>query len=439
MKRSIRLLTCILLACLSVSAFAGGKSDAPAAAPDTGRAAYNAPVTGTVQFWTFLDPKDPGLRSVVQGQLVEEFEKKYSVKVDVIYKYWADIPSDFIRATAGGIAPDVLRISMPKSWKQMLSAETLAPISDYAEFTDADKKDWVLPWDVYTDNGKKYAMPTSYQFVGLYTNPQHLAEIGAGIPKTWDELAETALNLSAKGYIGYVISPSRGAEVNNLFTFIEPALYGLGSKPVDDKGFATWGDSPEAVRIMEYFKKLVDSGAIPKEVLAWNDDDAHRGYMGKKVSMMTFGSQRIITTRQGGVPVEFSAIPGFTAGKPSPSYTSGWHLAMSRRAKNPRGGAEFIKFLTGTEAQVLNARIAGELPSRLSAYNDPWFSSSDEGKEMLKWKELLGEVGVMMDFYEDWLPMRQAFGDAAQEIILQGAPIKETLKKHADIFNSQRR
>jgi ABC-type glycerol-3-phosphate transport system substrate-binding protein len=303
MKRLTRLLSCILLACLGISTFAGGKSDAPAAAVGAGEAAaYYAPVTGTVQFWTFLDPKDPGPRSVVQGQLVEAFEKKYNVKVDVIYKYWADIPGDFIRATAGGIAPDVLRISMPKSWKQMLSAETLASISDYAEFTDADKKDWVLPWDVYTDNGKKYAMPTSYQFVGLYTNPQHLAEVGAGIPKTWDELAETALKLSGKGYIGYV-----------------------------------------------------------------------------------------------------------------------------------------IKFLTSTEAQVLNARIAGELPSRLSAYNDPWFSSSDVGKEMLKWKELLREVGVMMDFYEDWLPMRQAFADAAQEIILQGAPIKETLKKHADAFNSQRR
>ena len=423
----------VFCVCLFIAAglYAAGQKEAPKIETEK--------ISGTVSFWTFLDPKDTGPRSVVQSKLVEEFEQKNGVKVDVIHKYWADIPNDFIRAVAGGVAPDVTRLSMPKSWRQMVAADTLGPISDYTTFTEADKKDWVLDWDVYSLNGKKYALPISYTFVALWSNPKHLQEVGEKIPKTWDELINVASKLTQKGYVGYVTSVSKATEVNSLFEFFDSAYYGLGKKPVDDKGFVTWGDSEEGVKVMELLKKLVDAGAIPKETLAWNVDDSHRGYMAGKVSMMNYGTMRVFTTRKGGQEVTVSAMPGWTADKPSPSYTSGWHLAMAKTSKNPRAAAEFIKYMTSPDGQIMNAKVAGEMPSRLSPYSDPWFSSSPEGKEMARWKELLNKVGVMMEFFDDWLPMRQALADAAQEIILRNAPIRETLKKHADNFNKQRK
>ena len=423
MKRVLVLLLALLVA---ASAFASGAKE---------QAAKEKKIGGAIAFWTFLDPKDPGPRSVVQQKFIQEFEQKYNAKVDVIYKNWAEIPNDFIRAVSGGTAPDVTRLSMPKGWQLMLAADTIAPLSDYTEFTEADKKDWLLDWNSTVKDGKKYSLPIEHRFMTLWLNPEHMAKIGATPPISWEDLRTKAVKLSQMGNVGYAIGIGRLTEVNGLMEFFDCAYYGLGKATVDGKGYATWGDTDEAVKVMETLKKMVDTGAVPKEVLAWSVDDSYKGFVAGKVSIVNYGTQRVFTAIKSGMKPQIVAIPGFKDNVPSPAYTSGWHLVMAKTSKNPATAAEFCKYMTSTEAQIENARLAGEMPSRISPYKDPWFATDPNGKEMMVWQELLFKVGASLDFFEDWLNMRYALSDAAQEIILKNAPIKETLKKHADIFN----
>ena len=419
---------CLLVLFVAVGAFASGEKE---------QAAKKSEIGGSISFWTFLDPKDTGPRSVVQQELVKEFETKYDVKVEVILKYWADIPGDLIRATAGGMAPDVSRISMPKDWQLFLAADVLAPLSDYVDFTEEDQKDWLLEWDSTVKDGKKYSLPIEHRFITLWSNPKHFKEIGADTPDSWDDLIVKGSKLSGMGYVGYALPISKKTQVNGLMEYFDSAYYSLGQTTVDEKGYATWGDTPEAVKVVEKLKEMIDKNAVPKECLAWGVDESHRGYNAGKVAMMNYGTHRVFTTLKAGQDVIVTGMPSFDKGKYSPSYTSGWHLGVTSTSKNKPTAAAFVVHMTSTEAQIQNAKVAGEVPSRKSPYKDSWFSTDDNGKWMMQWQDLLFEVGVMMNFFEDWIPMRLALADAVQEIVYKDAPIKATLKKHADTFNAK--
>src|SRR5574337_1092080 len=66
----------------------------------------------TLRYWTFLDPKDPGPRSVAQTQIIDAFHKKYpEIEVKPEVMAWQQIDPQLVQAVGAGKGPDVTRIS----------------------------------------------------------------------------------------------------------------------------------------------------------------------------------------------------------------------------------------------------------------------------------------------------------------------------------------
>jgi multiple sugar transport system substrate-binding protein len=180
--------------------------------------------------------------------------------------------------------------------------------------------------------------------------------------------------------------------------------------------------------------------AIPMEVLQWDVDGTFQGVQAGRAAMVTWATHRVVTAREGagvGDNLLTAPVPSFNAAKPSPGHVTGWNLAMTANTTNKDLAWKFIDHMTNTEAQKLNAKIAGELPSRKSAYQDPWFKESKLGADMTQWKEYLEKAGRVPLFPKDYLFLHRVIAEAAQEIVLNNSPIQKALDEAAAKYNKQ--
>jgi ABC-type glycerol-3-phosphate transport system substrate-binding protein len=250
MKRTVACFA-VLLALL----LAGAMSYATAQAEQKGTTAP-AKVT-TITFWTFLNPTDNAPRNNVQTTLVKEFENENpNIKVDVQVLPWADIAPKLIQAVAADKAPDVSRVAIDTA-ETLVAAKALMVLDKYTDqLSTAEKEDWLLLWQKGLYGGHKMNFQLEHRADMLWYRKDHLAEIGAGVPKTWDEVGETGGKLTAKGHMGFAVGLSFGGNGNSFTEWFRPAIWGAGGDFTDQDGKAAF-NSPAGQRTMQAFYDLV--------------------------------------------------------------------------------------------------------------------------------------------------------------------------------------
>ncbi|NLY31060.1 MAG: sugar ABC transporter substrate-binding protein [Firmicutes bacterium] len=392
-----------------------------------------------IVFWTFLNPADQSPRSQVQTQLIEEFERQNpGVKVNVQIVAWNEIAPRLIQAVNSGRGPDVVRIASD-SWEQQIDADTLLPIDQFVD--EAYKQDWLLPWEFgVNENGERVAIWIEHRVVSLYYREDLLAEVGETVPTTWSDLGRIAGKLTEKGYVGFTVGLSQGGAGNGLMEcYFKPVIWAAGGYLLDENGRAAF-NGPAGHKAMQLLYDLVHTyKAIPQETLVWDVDGMFQGIQAGRVGMSLFATHRVATARQSeavGESIKVAPVPGFD-GRPSPAHVTGWTLAIPNTCKDPELGWKFIDHMTSTEAQILNAKVAGELPARKSAYDDPWFQEDPFGREMVEWKAYIDEYGRIPQFPAEYLYLHSVLVEAAQKIVQGNVPIEQALNEAAEKYNSR--
>lgn len=120
-----------------------------------------------------------------------------------------------------------------------------------------------------------------------------------------------------------------------------------------------------------------------------------------------------------------------------PAFASGKFLMMTKSCKEREATGLFIEALVSTEAQVANARVANEIPSRKSAVQDPWFSTP-EAADLRFSLDYMSESPYVFKYPKrtDFLQTRIAL--AAQQM-MRGRPIGEALKQVAAEWETARK
>ena len=98
---------------------------------------------------------------------------------------------------------------------------------------------------------------------------------------------------------------------------------------------------------------------------------------------------------------------------------------------------KFIKTMTSVNANVLNAKIAGELPARRAAYKDQWFQESALGKEMTGWSQYIQDIWPYSAVSGRLSVPPPDLVEAAQRIILGKEPIKKVLNEAAKKYDQK--
>ncbi|CAM5705694.1 Extracellular solute-binding protein OS=Streptomyces alboniger OX=132473 GN=CP975_15865 PE=4 SV=1 [Streptomyces alboniger] len=187
-------------------------------------------------------------------KLVKEYESKHEdVKVDVTVYSWNDVDSKVKKMVAAGDPPDMAQIGSYADYaaKNLLyTADDLLSISTQADFVSQLGRAGQV-------NGVQYGIPFAASTRVLFYNKTLFRKAGLSAPTTWDELADDAEALKARG-VKYPYALPLGPEEAQAET-MQWLLSGGGGYTAESGGYAL--DSTENVNTFTWLKSaLVDKG-----------------------------------------------------------------------------------------------------------------------------------------------------------------------------------
>ena len=390
----------------------------------------------TLRYWDFMDPKAKGPRPEALRQIQESFTRDTGVRMDVEVMPYVQIEPNMIQAAAAGKTPDVVRVTS-RALALHVHAKTIMPLNDLAAKMPHD--DWLLPWDTHVWNGQKMGIPIENRTGLLLYRKDYLDKAGQHVPTSLDDLGQVSEKVTAGRVLGFMWGLSK---VNRAAAFEEAFLslyWGAGGgDPFDAKTGRAVFNSSAGVRVFQWLHDMVYKyHGLPKEAVSYDYEKTVDGVKSGTLAMAFAGTFRVVATRSAGRlgdNLKTAPVPGFTAGIPCVASTSGWVYCIGKDCKNPQAAWGYIEHAVSRESQVINARLGGELPSRKSTYNDPWFKRP-EAAELVSWKDYIDKYGRALKYPERYLDAMENLADEAGAVILNNKPIQQALDDAAKNYN----
>ncbi|EID43467.1 ABC transporter substrate-binding protein [Parageobacillus thermoglucosidasius] len=299
---------------------------------------------------------NPSEQKLLQ-QTLDEFEKKHpniKVKLEVISEQYMDVIKTRL---IGGEGPDVFYLDAFEA-PALIETGVLESLDQYVT-DDFDIDDFEKPLlDAFKGkDGHIYGFPKDYSTLALFYNKKMFKEAGVEVPKTWDELRETAKKLTKGTEVyGFGVAP----ELARLYYIAESK----GGKVVTDNK-ASFADP----KVVEALQPIVDmhlkdkSAAQPSEVGAnWGGEMFGQG----KAAMVIEGNWAIPFLQDTFPNLEFGTaeVPSINGKKATMAYTVAY--VMNKDSKKKKAAWELISYLTGKEGMKIWTSKGYALPTRKS-------------------------------------------------------------------------
>ena len=234
--------------------------------------------------------------------------------------------------------------------------------------------------------GKLVALPFFADAQFLYYRKDLLEKYKRPVPKTWDELMETA-QLIMKGENNPQLQgfATAGAPIEGtVCTYLVP-LWGAGGELV--KNGKPNLDSPEARKPFELMGRLKVAGVLPKNIGEIATDRIRVDFQaGNVIFAQNWGyfwnrvENDADTKVKGKVGV--TTLPADKGGR-SATCIGGWQVAVSAFSKHKAEAVAFARYLSSPEVSKTMAILASNLPVFPQVYKDPdvlkanpWFAEA---------------------------------------------------------------
>ncbi|MEV0241892.1 extracellular solute-binding protein [Streptomyces sp. NPDC050674] len=314
-------------------------------------------------------------------KLVEEYEADHpDVRIDVSVYSWNDVDRKVREMVAAGDPPDMAQIGAYADYAaqdQLYKADDLLSIRAQADFNGQLASAGQV-------KGVQYGMPFAASTRVLFYNKTLFAKAGITPPESWDDLAEDAEALKAKG-VKYPYALPLGPEEAQAET-MQWMLSGGGgyTDGVDSYGI----DSAENIDTFSWLKNDLVGKDLTGPVApgGLNRAAAFAAFARGEVGMLNGHPSLMKTAEKNGV--EFGMVP--TPGKDGPSRStlgvSDWMTAFRKNGHRDQVG-EFLDFVYSEKNVLAFSREYDLLPVTTSASTT--MASSDEDKHLRPFLEEL--------------------------------------------------
>jgi multiple sugar transport system substrate-binding protein len=321
----------------------------------------------TIEFWAL------GREGEVVQQLIPEFERQNpGIRVRVQQMPWTAAHEKILTAFVGAATPDVAQLG--NTWvPELVALGALAALDEYvAQSTSVDPADFFPGiWDTNIISGQLFGVPWYVDTRLLFYRKDLLQRAGyPEPPRTWTEWREAMRRLSTPDGSRY------GAflPVNEWQLLVILGLQNGSPLLRDDGQFGAFREPAfrEAFEFMIglYRDKLSPTatdrlvGNLPQEFA--------RGWFAMYVS----GPWYISEFRQR-LPADLqddwmtAPLPGPGQEFPGASVAGGASLVVFAASERKAAAWKLIEYLAATEQQVRFYELVGDLPARVSAWEDP--------------------------------------------------------------------
>jgi multiple sugar transport system substrate-binding protein len=235
----------------------------------------------------------------------------------------------------------------------------------------------------HSRDGKVYGFPWRSFFHVSFFRSDLYKDAGLAYPKNVNEILPAARKMTKKNaagdveHYGYALPFGDGFHaMKKLQQWIENP----GGRIMNDQLTAAsdYLTSPKAVEVIKIMKALKDEGLVPDPISLKGGDETDAAKLGRLAHMDNWSAYAAIveqptTSKTAGkwdyAPNIMTALQ--LGPKPTANSLSGWGVGIAKASKHPQAAFEYIKILTGKEAQKQMALQFRNGPSRMDLFDDP--------------------------------------------------------------------
>ena len=317
-------------------------------------------------------------RPDVMRKIADEYQKRNpNVKVEIeVGGATSDAQQQYLSTVLSSkdsvldlVLIDVIR---PAQWAAQGWAE---PLDGYL---GADKAKMLPTYlKAYADanqvGGKLIALPYFADSQFMYYRKDLLEKYKRPVPKTWDEMMETAR---------IIMDGEKQSQLQGFST---------AGAPIEGT-VCTYGgklnlDTPEARQPFQLYGRMKQAGVLPKNIAEIPTDRIRIDMQaGNLIFGMTWGYvwNRLENDADSKVKgkIGVATLPHDKGGK-SATCIGGWQVAVSAYSKNKQEAVKFARYLSSPEVSKMQAILASHMPVFPSVYRDPevlkanpWFADA---------------------------------------------------------------
>jgi multiple sugar transport system substrate-binding protein len=347
----------------------GGMMTAPSALAATTSAKT------TIEWWASpISTSGPDLRKT----LIAAFEKAYpniTVSLQTAPTNTDTNEADLETTISGGSAkPDVFMGDV--IWPGTFGAHGFAvPLSKY------------LPSSFFMQfapglaagasyKGQVYGAPFFQDQGFLYYRKDLLTAAHMAVPKTWEQLESDAASLVKMGKVKYGFVWEGDSYEGGTCDFME-YYADTGGQVLNSSDTASVLNVADVTKVLTFMRGLVTSGASPAAVDTFQEPQANTAFDDGQAAFLRNWDYAYGTANTKGSDVigKVGVVPLPTfAGQPAPGYSNigGWNNYINPHSKNLTADLDFIKFMSGTQAQTIEAKPPfSEIPTNQAVRSNP--------------------------------------------------------------------
>lgn len=284
-----KVLTILLVICLSFAMFAGcassdTKADSANGTADAGEDTAAAAEKTDVEIWYYWETESH--QETLNGVINDYNNSQDAITVSASYIPFADFKKQLSIGVVSEELPDIVIIDNPDH-------AAYAAMGIFADITEQ-----LMAWDDFdqyfegpiaslTYEDKYYGIPFGSNCLALFYNEDMLAAAGCEVPTTWDELVDVAKKTTTSDVFGLGLSALQNEE--GTFQYL-PFQWSTGATSYEM-------NSEGGIKALTLYQDLIESGAMSKEVINWTQGDAMNQFISGNLAMMINGPWQVPTMR----------------------------------------------------------------------------------------------------------------------------------------------
>lgn len=208
--------------------------------------------------------------------------------------------------------------------------------------------------------GTYYGAARTVNTLALFYNKDILDKAGLEVPSTWDEMRDTAKQLTQGKQYGIALSAG-GAE-DGVFQFT-PFMWSNGG---DEREL----DSKNVAEALDYWKGLIKDGSLSKSTVNWTQADVNDQFMAGNAAMMINGPWQVETLNtKKNLDWGIAQIPVPKAGDDSVGPLGGAILTVPNTGDTAREktAAKIVGCMSSEQEQITYARNSWMVPANAKA------------------------------------------------------------------------
>lgn len=378
--RSKRIISCILAVLAAVSLAACSSQDAASAPAGSSGDASGAVEEVTLTFLNVfpMDETNPHFE-----KYIAQFEADHpGVTVEYTTVPWDEAFKKVVAMSTSNTLPDVLTGDV----SYLLA---LAPDDKILDLTDTWKASGyyddlctacVQSSDLFTYDGKVYAIPDGYGAQGIYVNVPMLEKAGYDIEElrqdwTWDKYIEVvkATNDPANNVYGMAF---RGGQ-NGFMRFYEYLCNKIGSDSMFPDGTnKSILEHPDALKHFQDFYGLYVDGYAPKDSINWGFKEMVEGFVSGQTATLNNSAEVTLTCSQRMEDDDWTVLPFPKNADGSKTLMVWGHSAgmmVSANSEHPDLAKELVMYLSSPEVNADYCKALVALPIYNQSLTDPFF------------------------------------------------------------------